>query len=414
MRRDDHDRRRVLMVAPQAFFRATGTPINVHLMCRALITGGFEVHLLTLPYGEDVTLPGLVVHRVPRLPGLREMPVGFSAAKLLYNPLLAQAMVRLMRRHDFAAVHAIEEAAFYAVPLARRFGIPGIADLDSDLCRQLREHGGATARALARPAAWLRRRALRQAAGSLTITRHLTALARAESPTTPVFQISDVPIDGAGRPPDPARMAAYRSELGLEGRRLLVYTGNYDRRQGLLELIRALPPVLRRHPDVALLAVGGDPQRIRELQAEADRQGIAASVRLAGPRPPETMADVMGMAELLVSPRLEPYATPLKIFSYMASGRPIVATDLPTHTEVLDAETAFLVPPTVAGLSGGLLAALDDPAAQERGAAARRRALARHTFAIFKDQLLEAYTAILGQGGAPVPAPAEGSTLAHG
>jgi glycosyltransferase involved in cell wall biosynthesis len=61
------------------------------------------------------------------------------------------------------------------------------------------------------------------------------------------------------------------------------------------------------------------------------------------------MPEYMGLAEVLVSPRLEPYTTPLKIFSYMASGRPIVATDLPTHTQLLDAEAAILGPPTPAG-----------------------------------------------------------------
>ena len=406
--------RRILMVAPQPFFRVTGTPINVLLMCRALTGSGFEIHLLTLPYGEDVRLPGLVLHRVPRLPGIKDVPVGFSGAKVLYNLVLAGALRRLLRAQRFAAVHAIEEAAFYAVPLAGRFETPAITDLDSDLARQLREHGSLPARLLARPAAWLRRRVLRRSAGVLAVARHMSEIARTESPKTPVFEIGDVPVEGAGRPPDPTRMAAYRVEFGLEGRRLLVYTGNYDRRQGLRELIHAMPAVLRRHPDAALLVVGGDPVRIRALRAEVDRLGLTAAVRLAGPRPPETMAEFMGLAEVLVSPRLEPYATPLKVFSYMASGRAIVATDLPTHTQVLDAETAFLVPPGADGLAAGLMAALDDPAAAaRRGAAARTRVEARHTFAIFKRQLLEAYASILGLEQQATP-PASEETFVHG
>ena len=388
--------RPVLLVAPQPFFRVTGTPINVLMMCRALSEGGFEVHLLTLPYGADVALPGLVVHRVPRLPGIRDVAVGFSGVKLLYDLALAAALRRLLARRRFALVHAIEEAAFYAVPLARRAGLPAITDLDSDLPAQLREHRSAVARRLARPAAWLRRRALRQSAAALAVARHMSEIARRESPATPVFEIGDVPIEGAARPPDPARMAALRAELGLEGRRLVVYTGNYDRRQGLVELVRAMPAVARRHGDALLLVVGGEAAGIRELGAEVDRLGLAAVVRLIGPRPPETMAEFMGLAAVLVSPRLERYATPLKIFSYMASGRPIVATDLPTHTEVLDAATALLVPPTPEGLAAGLIAALDDPeAAARRGAAARCRVETRHTFARFKQQLLEAYAAAL-------------------
>ena len=81
------------------------------------------------------------------------------------------------------------------------------------------------------------------------------------------------------------------------------------------------------------------------------------------------MPECMALGEVLVSPRQEPRITPLKIFSYMASGRPIVATDLPTHTQVLDARSAILVPPTEDGLADGIAHALDDPDAA--GALAR-------------------------------------------
>jgi len=388
---------RVLLVAPQPFFRATGTPINVLLMCRALTEGGLEVHLATLPYGSDVALPGLVVHRVPRLPGIGAVPVGFSGPKLLYDLLLAAAVLRLLARQRFVAVHAIEEAAFYAIPLARRFGVAGIADIDSDLPQQLRDHASRLGRWLARPAAWLQRRTLRRAAGALSVARHMTEVARATNPRLPVFEIKDVPLEEALRPPDPERMAVYRARLGLEGKRLVVYTGNYDRRQGLEELIQAMAAVVRRHPDAALLVVGGEPAQVRALQGQVDAAGLAAAVRLIGQQPPETMADYMGLAELLVSPRLEPYATPLKIFSYMASGRPIVATDLPTHSQVLDGTTALLVAPTGQGLAAGICATFDDPvAAARRAGRARQLVHTRHNYATFKCELLAAYAAILG------------------
>jgi hypothetical protein len=93
-------RPQVLMIAPQPFFRVTGTPINVLTMCRALTASGFAVHLLTVPDGEDVDLPGLTVRRVARLPGCGPLPVGFSAAKLAYNGLLLLAFLRLLGRRS--------------------------------------------------------------------------------------------------------------------------------------------------------------------------------------------------------------------------------------------------------------------------------------------------------------------------
>jgi glycosyltransferase involved in cell wall biosynthesis len=108
------------------------------------------------------------------------------------------------------------------------------------------------------------------------------------------------------------------------------------------------------------------------------------------------MAEYMGMAEVLISPRQEPYTTPLKIFTYMASGRPIVATDLPTHTVVLDRDSAILVPPIPEGLAEGIERALREPErALELGRRAARLVGEKYTYELFQRRLVEAYEAIL-------------------
>ena len=65
---------------------------------------------------------------------------------------------------------------------------------------------------------------------------------------------------------------------------------------------------------------------------------------------------------MLVSPRAYGGNLPLKIFDYLAAGRPIVATDIPTHRTVLTEERAVLVAPRTDALAEGILAVLGDPA----------------------------------------------------
>jgi glycosyltransferase involved in cell wall biosynthesis len=67
------------------------------------------------------------------------------------------------------------------------------------------------------------------------------------------------------------------------------------------------------------------------------------------------------MADVLVSPRANGGNLPLKIFDYLAAGRPIVATDIPTHRTVLNEQRAVLVPPHTRGLAEGILSLLGDP-----------------------------------------------------
>jgi glycosyltransferase involved in cell wall biosynthesis len=69
----------------------------------------------------------------------------------------------------------------------------------------------------------------------------------------------------------------------------------------------------------------------------------------------------MAMADVLVSSRSYGENVPLKIFDYMASGKPIVATDIKAHRALLDADCAVLVDVSVQGLAAGISRALDDP-----------------------------------------------------
>jgi glycosyltransferase involved in cell wall biosynthesis len=390
--------RPVLFVAPQPFFIPTGTPINVLSMCRALCEEGYQVHLLTLPLGSHIELENLVYHRVSAIPFVRRVPVGFSVAKGMYDLLVAAGLVAMLFRQRFLAVHALEESAFFAVPIARWFRTPVIVDLDSDLSQQLLDQPSRLGRWLAKPAAVLRRHALRRAHWAVTVAPYLTALVRRESPGTKVIEIPDTPLDAALRQPDPAEGEKLRQELKLPAEApILVYTGNFGHRQGLHLLIEAMREICAEYPSCRLLLVGGELPEIEDLRRLAEKHAVTEAVVFAGRRPPELMPEVMALASVLLSPRVEPNVTPLKIYSYMASGRPIVATDLPTHNTVVDGDCAVLVPPSAEGLARGISSILREPEMGERlGARARERVHDRYSFATFKQRMLELYASLDG------------------
>jgi glycosyltransferase involved in cell wall biosynthesis len=77
---------------------------------------------------------------------------------------------------------------------------------------------------------------------------------------------------------------------------------------------------------------------------------------------------------VLVSPRIHGTNTPLKIYEQLASGKPLVATRIWSHTQVLDDSVCFLADPEPASMADALLAALD-PAGDGAQRAERARAL---------------------------------------
>jgi glycosyltransferase involved in cell wall biosynthesis len=135
--------------------------------------------------------------------------------------------------------------------------------------------------------------------------------------------------------------------------------------------------------------------QVETVRARTTALGLGDRVVLAGQRPAEEMPEWMALGEVLVSPRLHGDNTPLKIYSYMWSAVPIVATDRPTHTQVLDAGTAVLRAATPDAFASGILEVLAEPARfAALGAAARARVASDYSRDAFRRKLLAAYASI--------------------
>jgi spore maturation protein CgeB len=121
--------------------------------------------------------------------------------------------------------------------------------------------------------------------------------------------------------------------------------------------------------------------------------GVAESVTFVGPRPVSELGPLMERADVLVSPRIEGINTPMKIYSYMSSGRALLATDLPTHTQVLNDSRACLVSPDAESMAAGITRVSESAEYRERiAAAAKERAQENHTYNEFRDTVHNMYS----------------------
>jgi glycosyltransferase involved in cell wall biosynthesis len=174
----------------------------------------------------------------------------------------------------------------------------------------------------------------------------------------------DLPIEGSGD--------LVRRSLGIPASApVVLYTGTFEHYQGLDLLFAAMAIALKSVPGAKLVLAGGQPAQIAAAKAEAARAGLGDSVIFAGQRPAEEIPAYLDAATALVSPRSTGTNTPLKIYQYLRSGRPIVATRLLTHTQVLDDSTSILTEATPEGYAAGIVAALVD---RDRAAGVARAA----------------------------------------
>jgi len=390
---------KILIIAPQPFYIDRGTPMNVKLMCKVLGEAGHSVDLLVFPTGKDVTLSNVHIIRLKNLFRVHAIPAGPSLIKLAYDVLLFGYTLWLCLTRKYDVVHGIEEGGFLAVLFGNLRRKKSVFDMDSCISEQLAYSGFIKQPFLLKCSRIIERKALEHSSLILTVCSALTEKAKNIAPKTPIVQIEDIPITNVQSTEDmqkiPPRII---EEFQLAEGRVVLYTGNLEEYQGIDLLLEAwhflhLQPVITS--EVKLVIVGGSPEKVeyyKKFTADYDERG---SVCWIGSRPAGEMHAWMQLSDVLVSPRSQGDNTPLKIYSYMDSGRPVVATNRKTHTQVLDESMAFLANSDPEQFALAILEALfNKKLAEEKSRQARKTVQEKYCYSVFQQKLLNAYDAI--------------------
>jgi len=381
---------RILMIAPEPFFEPRGTPFSEYHRIRALSELGHTVDLVTYPFGRDVTLPGLRVFRSARPPFMKGIGIGPSWRKLPLDAALFATACRRALSGKYDAVHSHEEGSWFGVVLAGLLRVPHLYDMHSSLPQQLTNFAYSRSRAIKGVFTALERFVIRRSRVVIVICPQLEEVVRGIDAGVPSVLIENAP--GSGDTPVDGSGAAVRRSLGIdEGTPVVLYTGTFEAYQGLDLLFASMRTVMASRPGVRLVLAGGRPDQIEAARGQAAAAGIGGAVLFAGQRPAEEIPAFLDAADVLVSPRSLGTNTPLKIYQYLRAGRPIVATRLLTHTQVLDDEVAFLTEATPEAFGAGILAAIADPErARAVGARARHLADTKYSYEAYLSRTREA------------------------
>jgi glycosyltransferase involved in cell wall biosynthesis len=368
---------RILLLAPHPFYQERGTPIAVGLLAAALADRGETVDILTYHEGEDRAYgANVTIHRIAPPPFAHGVRPGFTLKKLICDAAMYRKASAMARCHAYDCIHAVEESVFMAQRIAIRHKIPYIFDMDSSMPQQI-----ADKLPFARPALPLMRAieasAVRLAAAVVPMCDALANTAR-DMGAKHVEILRDISLLPEDYVPNPEQ--GFRQALGLTGPTLL-YLGNLEPYQGVDLLLDGFAGAVPALPDTTLIIAGGRDDDIRAYTGKAATLGVGDRVHFLGPRPLSHMADLFHDADVLVSPRIQGENTPMKVYSYLDAARAILATDLPTHTQVMTSEVAMLVPPTPQAMADGIVKLLQDASLRE-ALGARAKQLARDCYSL--------------------------------
>jgi glycosyltransferase involved in cell wall biosynthesis len=185
------------------------------------------------------------------------------------------------------------------------------------------------------------------------------------------------------------------------------YVGTFQEWHGLDELIRAAAELVQRIPQLRFLMVG---PYYRETEAKVAAAGLRGSFVFTGPVSYEQVPSFMNASDVLVAPynpakieskeqvRKHGLGSPLKVFEYMAVGRPVITTDVkPISDPIENGVTGYLVPPGDSDvLASTILNVLRDrKGAEEIGAAGRRWVTANYSWGLVAKELVRIFKDVL-------------------
>jgi glycosyltransferase involved in cell wall biosynthesis len=343
---------------------------------------GIGVDLLTYGEGQDVEISGVRIIRIPKFASLGPAKAGPSILKLFLDGFMALWALGLLLCHRYGFVHAHEEAVFFCRFLKPVFGFKLVYDMHSSLPQQLKNFKYTDSKLLLSLFEKLEKSCLRVADVIVTIcpdlSDHVSRLLPRDKKHLLIENSIFEPIklvSGSSRSNRSGSSDAIQKTLAElpGGKRFIVYTGTLEHYQGVEILIDAFSRVVAQNRDAFLVIVGGTDTQVERYSALANARGLGRSCLFTGSVSPSLARQYGRLASVLVSPRIKGTNTPLKIYQYLASGTPLVATRIRAHTQVLDDTIAVLVEPEPEDLARGILGVLNsDGAAQKTALRASR------------------------------------------
>ncbi len=345
-----------------------GQAVHIEEMVSGLLSLGHDVHVVA-PAANRESAMGANVGWVYRLK--TTVPRGlYELMEIAYSVVEYRRLARAVREFKPDVIYERYNLFLMAGLMAkRRFNVPLVLEVNSPLAQERELFGGLSLKRLAR---WAEGTMWRGADQVLPVTRalarYVTAYAVPEARVTVVS--NGVNLAHFSSAPSPAQA---KEALGLTGSLVLGFTGFLRDWHGVDSVIRwmAQTSVSRT---VHLLVVGDGPAR-PQLERLAAAHGLADRVTFTGVVARERIPAHVAAFDVALQPAVVPYASPLKLFEYLALGKAILAPRQANLEEILTdgGNALFFDPADPSGLSNALTRLVADPDLRERlasGAAA--------------------------------------------
>lgn len=379
---------KILFLVSQPFFQWRGSPIRVGFDMLALTELGHEVDLITLPVGENRSIPGMNHFRAPNLLRVKNVPIGPSLAKAFFDIIIFFQAFFLCLKNRYTALHCVEDMGPFGVILSFIFRTKLVYEKHSDPGSHKK---GFLKNLILSVYALAEKFTIHHADAVIGTGDGLAAQIKTLGPKGQVYSIFDIP--SSLKEADPEATVEKRKELLKHPNEILAtYVGSFASYQGIDLLFEAMPIALDENPKLRFVIIGGSPEEIKTRMEGLKEKRFQDQVTFPGKIPPDLLPNTLAASDILLSPRLSGVNTPLKILDYLKAGRAILAADTEANRLLLNESTALLAPSTAQGYARGLVQLSQDKPLREKLSSQGRQLIdSTYNFGNFKSLLQNLY-----------------------
>ena len=317
----------IAMVAATTFPANHGSPASIREMSQELARMGHRVHIITYHLKDDIPVEGVTIHRTPDFGFSKDIMVGPTKERPLYDLFLSKLLCRVIREQKLEVIHAHNYEGALAGFVGKLFtGKPLLFNSVTNMKDELPTYGFIKPRWLAGPlGSGLDYFVPRLADRLTTVTEELRDFYTSSGVEPWRIKVIPPGVDlGMFEESDPEKI---RRRCRLDSRPVFIYTGVLNEFQGIEDLIEASRLIFREKPEAVLILMGNvvtEEQSSTYLKMIAEK-GLEKNVVFHKNRPLSELPDYLAAADVAIIPRSLSPGYPVKLLNYMASSKAIVS-----------------------------------------------------------------------------------------
>lgn len=380
---------RICMIVPYAFYRSSGSPLSIFYRIKALNELGHHIDVVTYHLGQDVEFENVIIYRIGKFPFISELSPGKVIPKIPLNIMLLMKSISILRKQLYDFIYTHGTAGLIGVVCKRIFKIPMIQDMHGIWTHEIQKWNFFPFPATYWAAGKLENYIIKKSDSIITTCKNVSEVVRKEHPDKVVFTVENAANENAILTDD-SKLTGLKQRLHLNQDKIILYTGSFLKIQNIDMLIKSIAQVVQKRQDIKCILIGGSGKDFDKVALKIKSYDLAEYFICIKQKPKEEIANFLAISDILVSPRFVGIEIPMKIISYLAEGKPIVATDTPIHNQILSEDSAVLTKPNGNDFSLGILSLLNNENLRKRiGTNAKELYEKEYSYDAFRKKMLK-------------------------